>query len=71
MGGLAVFKFKGEGNMIKREGEFSLPHFGRQDACHDIAKSADFQTKKRFSENDLIFTEILHTKAFIKPMTSD
>ena len=57
--------------MIKREGEFSLPHFGRQDACHDIAKSADFQTKKKFSENDLIFTEILHTKAFIKPMTSD
>ena len=25
----------------KIEGVFSLPHFGRQGACHDITKSAD------------------------------
>ena len=68
---MAVFRFKGEGSLVKKEGVFTLPHFGRQDAWHDIAKSADFQTKKNFSENDCTIAEILHTKAFIKPMTSD
>ena len=33
------------------EGVFSS-HFGRQGACHDITKSADSQTNKKFSDND-------------------
>ena len=45
---------------------FSLPHFGRQGACHDIAKSADSQKNIIFSENDCIIAEILE-----KQMTSD
>ena len=40
-GGWTVFRFEGEGSLVKRERLFSLPHFGRQDACHDITKSAD------------------------------
>ena len=38
---------------------FSLPHFGRQDACHDITKSVDSQTNISFSENDCIIADIL------------
>ena len=51
-GGWTVFRFKGVGRLVKKEGVFSLSHFGRQGACHDIAKSADSQTNINFSEND-------------------
>ena len=43
-GGWTVFRLKGEGDLLKKEGAFSLPPFGKQGACHDIAKSADSQT---------------------------
>ena len=46
----------------KIEGVFSLPHFGRQGACHDITKSADSQTNINFSENDCIIAEILQKR---------
>ena len=62
MGGWTVFRFKGEGGLVKKEGEFSLPHFGRHDACHDITKSADSQTNINFSENDCIIAEILQKR---------
>ena len=58
-GGWTVFRFKGEGDLLKKEGVFCLPHFGRQGVCHDIAKSADSQTNINFSENDCIIAEIL------------
>ena len=48
----------GEGDLVKIEGVFSLPHFGRQGACHDITKSADSKTNIHFSENDCIMAEI-------------
>ena len=38
--GWTVFRIKGEGSVVKKEGVFYLPHFGRQGACHDIIKSA-------------------------------
>ena len=46
----------------KKEGVFSLPHFGRQGACHDITKSADSQKNINFSENDCIIAEILQKR---------
>ena len=52
----------GEGDLVKIEGVFSLPHFGRQGACHDITKSADSQTNINFSENDCIIAEILQKR---------
>ena len=54
VGGWTVFRFKEEGGLVKKERVFSLPHFGRQGACHDITKSADSQTNINFSENDCI-----------------
>ena len=60
--GWTVFRFKGEGDLLKKEGVFSLSHFGRQGACHDIAKSADSQTNINFSENDCIIAEILQKR---------
>ena len=41
---------------------FSLPHFERQGECHDITKSADFQTNIKFLENDCITAEILQKR---------
>ena len=61
-GGWTAFRFKGEGNLVKKDGVFSLPHFGRQGACHDITKSADSQANINFSENDCIITEILQKR---------
>ena len=68
--GWTFFRNKGEGGLVKKEGVFSLPHFRRQGACHDITKSADSQTNINF------FSKWLHncrnsTKTFIKQMTSD
>ena len=64
-GGFGSFQIKGgRKSGKKRRG------VRRQDACHDITKSADFQTMINFSENDCIIAKILHTKTFIKPMTS-
>ena len=60
--GWTVFRFKGEENLVKKDGVFSLPRFGRQGACHDITKSPDSQTNINFSENDCIITEILHKR---------
>ena len=57
--GWTVFRFKGEVSLVKKDRVFSLPHFGRQGACHDITKSADSQTNINFSENDFIILEIL------------
>ena len=57
-----VFRFKGEVGLVKKEGVFSLPYFGRHDACHDITKSADSQTNINFSENDCIIAEILQKR---------
>ena len=54
--------FKGVGGLVKKEGVFSLPHFARQGARHDIAKSADSQTNLIFSENDWIIAEILQKR---------
>ena len=34
-----------------------LPYFGRQGEFSDIAKSADFQTNKNFSDNDSMTVE--------------
>ena len=48
--------------LVKKEGVFSLPYFGRHDACHDITKSADSQTNINFSENDCIIAEILQKR---------
>ena len=56
--GWTVFRFKVEGGLVKKR-VFSLPHFGRQGACHDITESADSQTNINFSENDGIIAEIL------------
>ena len=56
---VAVFRFKREDCLVKKEGVFSLLHFGRQGVCHDITKSADSQTNINFSENDCIIAEIL------------
>ena len=58
VGGWTVFRIKGEGGLVKKEGVFSLPHFGRQGACHDITKLADSQTNIHFSENEYIIAEI-------------
>ena len=57
-----VFRFKGEVSLVKKDRVFSLPHFGRQGACHDITKSADSQTNINFSENDCIIAEILQKR---------
>ena len=46
--GWTVFRFKGEVSLVKKDRVFSLPHFGRQGACHDITKSADSQTNINF-----------------------
>ena len=54
-----VFRFKGEGGLVKKGRVFSLPHFGRQGACHDISKSADSQAYINFPGNDCIIAEIL------------
>ena len=62
VGSWIVFRFKGKGCLIKKVGVFSLPHFGRQGACHDITKSADSQTNINFSENDCIIAEILQKR---------
>ena len=43
----------------KKKRVFSIPHFERQGACHDISKSADSQTYANFSENNCIIAEIL------------
>ena len=56
--GWTVFKIKGEGGLVKKEGVFSHPRFGRQGACHGITKSADSQTNVNCSENDFIIAEI-------------
>ena len=56
---VAVFRFKKEDCLVKKEGVFSLLHFGRQGVCHDITKSADSQANINFSENDCIIAEIL------------
>ena len=56
VGKFSDLRGKGSG---KKRGVFSLPHFGRQDACHDITKSTDSQTNINFSENDCIIKEIL------------
>ena len=56
-GGGTVFRFKEEGGLVKKDGVFSLPHFIRDGACHDITKSADSQTNISFSENDRIIAE--------------
>ena len=40
-GGFDSFKVWEGSESGKIEGVFSLPHFGRQGACHDITKSAD------------------------------
>ena len=61
-GGWTVFRFKGEEGLVKKDGVFSLPHFGRQGACHDITKSADSETNIDFSENDCIIAEILQKR---------
>ena len=61
-GGGTVFRFKGGGDLVKKEGVFSVPHFGIQDACHDITKSADSQTNINLSENDCIIAEILQKR---------
>ena len=45
--------------LVKKDGMFSIPHFGRQGACHDITESVDSQTNIIFSENDCIIAEIL------------
>ena len=58
-GSWTVFRFKGEGGLVKKERLFSLTHFGRQGACHDISKSADSQTYINFPGNDCIIAEIL------------
>ena len=60
--GWTVFRFKGEVSLVKKDRVFSLPHFGRQGACHDITKSADSQTNTNFSENDFIILEILQKR---------
>ena len=60
--GWKVFRIKGEWGLVKKEGVFSLSHFGRQDACHDITKSADSQININFSENDCIIAEILQQR---------
>ena len=65
-GGWTVFRIKGEGGLIKKNGVFSLPHFGRQGACHDITKSADSQTNINVSENDWIIAEILQKRLLNK-----
>ena len=62
-GGWTVFRFKEEGDLVKKEGVFSLPHFGRQGACHDITKSADFHAYINFLENDCIIAEILQKRS--------
>ena len=60
--GWTVFRIKGEGSLVIKEGVFSLPHFGREGACHDITKSADSQKNINFSENDCIIAEILQKR---------
>ena len=57
-GGCTVFRIRGKGSGKKRM-VFSLPHFGRKGACHDITKSADSQTNINFSENECMTAEIL------------
>ena len=57
-GGGQFSELRGKG-FFKKEGVFSLPHCGRQGACHDITKSADSQTNINFSENDCTIAEIL------------
>ena len=61
-GGWIVFRVKREGGLVKKEGVFSLPHFGRQAACHDITKSDDSQANINFSESDCIIEEILQKR---------
>ena len=61
-GGLDSFQILKERSSGKKEGVFSLPHFGRQGACHDITKSADSQKNINFSENDCIIAEVLQKR---------
>ena len=61
---------RGKENLAKKRG-CSVPHFGRQSACHDITEWADSQTNKFFSYNDCMTVEILQKCLFIKQMTSD
>ena len=58
-GRLDIFPIYEERSLAKEERVFSLPHFGRQGACHDITKPADSQTNVNFSENDCIIAESL------------
>ena len=61
-GGVAQFsELRGKGSG-KKKVMFSLPHFGRQGACHDITKSADSQRNINFSENDCIIAEIVQKR---------
>ena len=57
-----------EGGLVIKEWVFSLPHFGRQGACHNITKSADFQTNINFSKNDCklqkFFKNVYQTNEF-------
>ena len=54
--GWTFFRFYWGGGLEKKRGCF-LPQFGRQGACHDIAKSADSQTNTEFSDNDCMTAE--------------
>ena len=48
--------------LVKKMGVFTVPHFGREGACHDITKSADCQANINFLENDRIIAEILQKR---------
>ena len=61
-GKFSELRGNGVWGLVKKEGVFSLSHFGRQDACHDITKSADSQININFSENDCIIAEILQQR---------
>ena len=69
--GWTVFRIKGEGSLVIQERVFSLPHFGREGACHDITKSADSQTDINFSENDCIISEILQNRLSNKGLQTE
>ena len=53
------------GGLVKKMG-YSLPHFGRQGASHDITEPADSQKNIIFSENDCMTAEILE-----KPLSNE
>ena len=55
--GVAQFSELREKGSGKKKVMFSLPHVGRQGACHDITKSVDSQTNINFSENDCTIAE--------------